>query len=68
MIYQGNWTNIVKKTYIFVIFQGGGGGGGSRPPVPPLDPCMSLLLRYTNYTQTKSWISSPAEYVSIGVD
>ena len=33
-------TSIAKKTYIFVIIQGGG-GVGSEPPIPPLDPHMN---------------------------
>ena len=40
--FQGIWTSIAKKPYIFVIFHG---GGGVRPPVsPPLDPPMYLKL------------------------
>ena len=31
MVLQGIQTNIAKKPYIFVIFEGGGGSG---PPVP----------------------------------
>ena len=27
VIFQGIWTSIAKKPYIFVIFRGGGGGG-----------------------------------------
>ena len=34
MIFQGIWTSIAKKPYIFIIFQGGGGAH------PPLDPHM----------------------------
>ena len=37
-IFQGIRTNIARKPYIYVIFQGG--GGGVRTPVPPLDPHM----------------------------
>ena len=33
VIFQGIRTSIAKKSYMFVIFQGGGGGSG--PPVPP---------------------------------
>ena len=36
MIFQGNWTRIAEKPYIFVIFRWGGGEGGGR-----LDPRMS---------------------------
>ena len=35
MIFQGIWTSIAKKPYIFVIFQGGGG----------LDPLSPLWIR-----------------------
>ena len=31
-IFQGIWTCVSRKPYIFVIFQSGGGSG---PPVPP---------------------------------
>ena len=34
-IFQGIWTCIAKKPYIFVIFRGGGEGGGSGSTVPP---------------------------------
>ena len=37
VIFQGIGTIIAKKTYIFVIFQGGGGGGLDTLS-PPLDP------------------------------
>ena len=43
VIFQGIWTRIAKKSYIFVIFRGVGPG----PPVPSLDPRMlenSLLI------------------------
>ena len=35
MIFQGIWTSIAKKPYIFVIFQGGGGGHRVRTLCPP---------------------------------
>ena len=38
VIFQGIWTSIAKKPFIFVIFQ-----RGSRPPVPPLDPHKMIL-------------------------
>ena len=47
MIFQGIWTNIAKKLYILVIFQGGGGGGeggGVQTLSPPLDPPMVFNL------------------------
>ena len=48
MIFQGIWTSVAKKPYIFVIFQGGGGGSG--PHIPPLDPRIpvpSQLIKYS---------------------
>ena len=36
VVFQGIWTRIAKKPYIFCDFS----GGGSRPHVPPLDPHM----------------------------
>ena len=39
-IFQGIWTCIARKPYIFVIFQG---GGGPDPLSPSLDPHMLLL-------------------------
>ena len=39
--FKGIRTSIAKKTYIFVIFQGG--GGGSDPLFPPLDPHMPCI-------------------------
>ena len=39
MTFQGIRTSIAKKSYIFVIFQGGGRGSD---PVPPMDPRMAL--------------------------
>ena len=43
MIYQGirSAPELQKKNYFFVIYQGGFG-----PPVPPLDPHMSSMMRY----------------------
>ena len=38
MNFQGIWTSVAKKTYIFVIFLGEG------TPFPPLDPCMQILV------------------------
>ena len=38
---SGDLHQNCKKPYIFVIFQ-----GGSGPPVPPLDPHMSSMMRY----------------------
>ena len=40
VIFQGIWTSIAKKPYIFVIFQG---GPDPLSPPPPLGPCMVLL-------------------------
>ena len=46
MIFQGIWTSIAKKPYIFVIFSGGGGGGGGPDPLsPPLDPPMASTMK-----------------------
>ena len=39
-VLQGIQTSIAKKSYIFVIFQ----GGGSGPPFPPLDPHMYIVF------------------------
>ena len=41
MIFQGIWTSIAKKPYIFVIFQ----GGGPTPLSPPLDPPMKVAVQ-----------------------
>ena len=41
VVLQGIRTNIAKKPYVFVIFQGGGGSG---PPVPPLDSHMFITV------------------------
>ena len=35
VIFQGTWTIIANKPYIFVIFR-----GGLDPLLPPLDPLM----------------------------
>ena len=40
VIFQGIWTSIAKKTYNFVIFQ-----GGSGPPALPLDPHMNSTVK-----------------------
>ena len=40
VVLQGIQTNIAKRPYIFVIFQ----GGGSGPPIPPLDSHMNLSV------------------------
>ena len=34
MIFQGIWTSIAKKPYIFVIYLAFGGGGGPDPLYP----------------------------------
>ena len=44
VIFQGIWTRIVDKPYIFVIFQ-----GGPDPRPPPLDPHMLLHLQTSPY-------------------
>ena len=44
VIFQGIWTRIAKKPYIFVIFQRG--GGGVRTPGPPMQ--MNCHWSYCN--------------------
>ena len=40
LVFQGFWTSIAKKPYIFVIFQG---GGGPDPQSLPLErPCIDV--------------------------
>ena len=60
VIFQGIWTRIAKKPYIFVIFQG---GGGVRTPVPPSGSvhgiCM-FLYRLAKMSQELGTIQ-PAE-------
>ena len=55
MIFQGIWTSIAKKPYIFVIFQGGGGAGaqGPDPVPPPLNMCMYHSNKIVNLFQSK---------------
>ena len=43
VIFQGIWTSIAKKPYIFVLFQGG--RGGPDPLFPPLDLPMHFHKR-----------------------
>ena len=48
-VLQGIQTNIAKKPYIFVIFQG---GGGSQPPVPPLWICTWIVGTHRTLTHS----------------
>ena len=45
-VLQGIWTSIVKKPYIFVIFQGWEGGGPD--PVPPPPPLIHTCNSHVN--------------------
>ena len=60
MIFQGMWTSIVKKPFIFVIFQGGGGSG---PPAPPIDPrirwsfcCLFTIYFCSHFAPIVRWV------------
>ena len=48
VIFQGIWTSIAKKPYIFVIFH-----GGQDPLVFPLDPHMDLQWTVTVDCETE---------------
>ena len=54
MIFQGIWTSIAKKPYIFVIFQGEGGGSEPPDPPPPLDSHMTFDPRLNIEFQSKN--------------
>ena len=58
VVYSGNPTSIAKKPYIFVIFQGGGVSG---PPVPPLDPLMTLHWELDKMFLIHGWQSVECE-------
>ena len=68
VIFQGIRTSISKKTYIFVILQGGGGEG--RTPCPPSSGSAHKMPKSTEphvlfnqqviYTHRDTGISSPA--------
>ena len=58
MIFQGIWSSITKKPYIFVIFQGG------QNPVPPSGSAHEGYLREKSKVNHKRNHISPTQFIS----
>ena len=69
VIFQGIWTSIAKKPYIFVILQGRGWSG---PPPPPLDPpmhdidCSFIFTIVSSVGHLLRWVSTCSNKLRIG--
>ena len=66
MIFQGIWTSIAKKPYIFVILQGGGGSDEIPHSAQNVTKTLKKLRTSKGDYEIKQWFSSIAPLFKMG--